>query len=225
MKAIKLITILDQIKLDLCFILKIKNSNPRRFPSPVESYAYENGFTNLDAYMDIFCRASLAIEKEKDLPKHLWGYKSMFSIENFYKAFDLIFGNMSQIRFVRNQLAHALPKGDEDVPELIRSACPPHQEDIMTLCVSACDTYCPLKDRVEKQEDHEDESFQDMLTTKGTVDIDRWSKLGDWLAKTKVAVTKAATIAAQAVANAEAKSAPGAGSKPASGARLGGKNK
>ncbi len=189
LSCVKLRALLDRMKWDLAEIAQIYNIPlfGRNFPGPVESHAAHNNLSIMQAAMDIFCRAIRVIEKlskEGPLPKELQGYAELFTIENFHEAFDLIFSETSEVRFLANKRAHRLPiKSFNDVLFLIEEACPESEQRILKLCFSALDEYLLLEKRTASQKDEETSQHNEVLAKK-TDRKDAWTRLNTWFLET-----------------------------------------
>ncbi len=173
------------MKLDLCLIAGIVNTDPFKYKSPYECHAVMKGYSLKDACMDIFCIAMSKVDsyKQSDLPKALAGYSVMFSKLNFQASFELIFSKLSMLRFFANGDAHTLPPKNTDPKVLISESCPKSDQDIAEICYTAFETFSPLSDRNEQQYLDEDARLDAFLTSraKGRAAADRelteWSKV------------------------------------------------
>lgn len=170
------------MKRDLCDIAGIVNDDPKRFASPIESHAAKHGYSLFQAGMDVFCRAKKVVDEAKGQNPRLVDYAVMFSTQHFFKSFDLIFSNASELRFVANGLAHTLFRQRAfNLDALIRTSCPHNEKRIAKVVLSAFETFCPMQDRVGLQSIEEAKQTIDFEARRPTTEQNRWAKLSDWL--------------------------------------------
>lgn len=182
MGAIQLRAILDRLKKDLSDIAGIVNSDPERYATAIESHAARNGYTLFQASMDIFCRAKKVVDEVKGRNTQYAAYVSMFSTANFYKSFDLIFSNASELRFVANGLAHTMFRDRQFNPDdLIRKSCPPKERKITKVVLTAFVGFRPMNERVDVQSFEEGQRRVEFDLKRPKRKGKRWARLSEWL--------------------------------------------
>ncbi|KLO05228.1 hypothetical protein SCHPADRAFT_947090 [Schizopora paradoxa] len=180
--ALQLRAILDRMKRDLCDLAGIVNTDPTRYCSAVESHAAMYGLTIFQACMDIFCRAKKVVDDNKATNPELTTYVRMFSTPHFYKSFDLIFSNTSELRFVANGKAHIIFRGKPlDTAFLIREACPKGEKKSCRVVLNAFVGFRPLQERLEIQSLEEGQRRVDFDAKRPGRKGKRWARLGEWL--------------------------------------------
>ncbi len=174
------------MKRDLCFIVGIINSDPRKYASPIESHAAANDYTHYEASMDIFCKAMVIVQGMEITPDSpLKGYAVLFAHENYQGAFDLIFSNTSSLRFDGNHEAHSLAPLKEDIDKILDRICYDDERPVAKMCFVAFDTFRPINLRVEDQKEAHEMDEQSFFENFGWMQHSNWKQLNDWLRTVK----------------------------------------